>query len=58
VTNGDGILLDGQTLYAVRYRSDLVVEVGSLADSAVIEPGTPVYNTLMTLDEARDELHD
>ena len=58
MTNGDGILLDGQTLYAVRYRSDLVVEVGSLADSGVIEPGAPVDNNPMTLDEARDELHD
>jgi hypothetical protein len=27
VTNGDGILLDGQTLYVVPNRSDLVVEV-------------------------------
>ena len=58
VTNGDGVLLDGQTLYAVRYRSDLVVEVGSLADSAVIKPGAPVYNNPMAVDETRDELHD
>lgn len=32
-------------------------DVGLLADSAVIEPGAPVYNNPMTLDEARDELH-
>jgi predicted dinucleotide-binding enzyme len=33
-------------------------DVGSLADSAVIEPGSPVYNSPMTLDEARDALGD
>lgn len=27
MTNGDGVLLDGQTLYVVRNRIDLVVEV-------------------------------
>ncbi|MDT3437393.1 hypothetical protein [Haloarcula sp. 1CSR25-25] len=37
VTNGDGILLDGQTLYVVRNRNNLIAEVALEADATAGE---------------------
>ncbi|HNP70956.1 MAG TPA: hypothetical protein PLO33_17245 [Kouleothrix sp.] len=60
VTNGDGILLDGQTLYVVRNQNGLIVKVSMAADFAsgtvVSSSGDPALAYPTTIAKAGDRL--
>jgi sugar lactone lactonase YvrE len=61
VTNGDGILLDGQTLYVVRTRNKVIavvdLDLDTVQGDVVGEIADPAFDVPTTIAEFGDGLH-